>query len=104
MLTMQWLMQVLSDVNPASSAYFLAHRDCDANEATKDFFRTRFLRFVGDCDRALGPSAFLAGAVPTIADIALLPVLDARRDVLGGAGAEKPATVGRGHERHSRRY
>jgi GST-like protein len=84
-VAMQWLMQVLSDVNPAGSAVFLASRAFDANEATKEFFRARFLRYLGDCDRALGSSSFLAGDEPTIADIALLPVLDARRDILDAA-------------------
>ena len=86
-LAFQWLMQVVTDVNPASSAYFLAHRDFEANDATKGFFRTRFMRFIGDCDRALQSSPFLAGREPTIADIALLPVLDARRDLLGDLAA-----------------
>lgn len=84
-VAMQWLMQVLTDVNPAASAYFLAGRSFEANEAAKEFFRTRVLRFLGDCDRALGSSPFLAGDEPTIADIALLPLLDARRDILESA-------------------
>jgi GST-like protein len=86
-VAMQWLMQVAADVNPASSAYFLAHRDFEANEATKTYFYNRFMRFIGDCDRALRSSPFLAGAELSIADIALLPVLDARRDILADAVA-----------------
>lgn len=84
-LAMQWLMQVTADVNPASSLDYLAHRVFDANEATRTFLRDRFMRFIGDCDKALSASAYLAGPDPSIADIALLPVVIARKDVLADA-------------------
>ncbi len=80
----QAFMQVMTDVNPAASAYLLMNRLGQANQQTLDFFHGRLLTFLGHSDRMLADSPFLAGDM-SIADIALFPVCDARRDVIDAA-------------------
>lgn len=78
-----WFMQVMTDVNPTSSLYFLSKKTFAANPETKEFLTQRLLKFIGDCDRVLAGSTYLAGEL-SIADIALYPVIQARQDLLAG--------------------
>lgn len=74
-LSLQWLQQVLTDVNVASSNVFLMKNVVKGVPANVvEFYDARFWRYLGDCERALGAAPFLAGDL-SIADFALYPVV-----------------------------
>ena len=78
-VAMEWLLQVLTDVNTAASALFLVSNVVpEKTEPTIAFFRDRLFKFFKDCDRALAESDYLAGEL-SIADLALYPVVEFRR-------------------------
>lgn len=78
--TLEALMQVIGDVNPASSAYFHLHSQVEANEAARTYITERMQRYLGHSEQLLAGSPFLGGVELTIADFALLPVANRRRD------------------------
>lgn len=80
-MVQQWFLQVLTDVNPAASAYLLMHKAVDANEQTRSYFRQRLTKFLADCSAQLEKTPFLAGEI-SIADIALYPICVSRNDIV----------------------
>jgi GST-like protein len=76
---LHWLMQVLTDVNPAASLLFMArHRLIpEAGEGVVPFLDARLGRFLGQCEAALAEGDHLAGEL-SVADLALYPVVVAR--------------------------
>lgn len=75
-VTMQWLMQALTDVNPAASLAFMTRNALvpGAGAPVQSFFDARLARFLGDADHALATRDHLAGDL-SIADLALYPVV-----------------------------
>ena len=75
----QWLMQALTDVNPAASFVFMAGRGImpEVGPEGLAFLDARLARFLGDADAALAVRPFLAGDL-SIADLALYPVVAGR--------------------------
>ena len=83
---LQWFMAVATDVAPASSAiFYMTQRAPDKTEGNKQFLEGRFLDMLKTCDAQLKKSKYLAGDEVTVADLALIPVIDARKDMLAKA-------------------
>ncbi len=82
----QWFVQACSDIAGVNSAIFaLANRVPEKTPSTIKFFEDRLLNYLGNFDRRLAAAEFLAGAI-SIADLALVPVANQRRDMIRGAG------------------
>lgn len=80
---LQWFMQVSTDVAPASSAiFFMTNAAPDKSPANQTFLETRFANLLKTCDARLAKSKYLAGDEVTVADIALIPVYDARKELI----------------------
>jgi GST-like protein len=82
--TLQWFMTAQTDAAPMSSAIFYASAGglpSKTPENTK-FFEDRFLNLMKVFDARLATSKFLAGGEPTIADFALVTVVDGRASLL----------------------
>ncbi len=81
---MQWFMTAQTDAAPASSAIFLASAGTlpDKSPANSAFFESRLLSLFKLFDGQLGKSAYLAGSEPTIADFALITVVEGRASLL----------------------
>jgi GST-like protein len=83
---LQWFMAVATDVAPASSAiFYMTQRAPDKTPANQQFLEGRFLDMLKTCDAKLAKSKYLAGDEVTVADLALIPVIDARKDMLAKA-------------------
>jgi GST-like protein len=83
-LAWQWFLQALTDVNAAASAFFLLSNVVpEKTPSTTEFFRARLVTFMEDCDRQLAGRDYLAGEL-TIADLALYPVIEFRRNLMAG--------------------
>ena len=81
---LQWFMQVSTDVAPASSAiFYMANAAPDKTPANQQFVETRFANMLKQCDAKLAKSKYLAGDEVTVADLALIPVVDARKELIG---------------------
>jgi GST-like protein len=78
---LQWFLQVMTDVNPASSLVLLMSKSVEANPEVRAFARTRLVKFLGDCEQALTRASYLAGEL-SIADLALYPIVASRRDFI----------------------
>lgn len=81
---LRWLMQVLTDVNPAASMDFLARAGIidGIGAETAAFLRHRFERFLMVCEERLADAPWLADE-PSVADIALYPLIPPNRGPLG---------------------
>lgn len=80
---LQWFMQVSTDVAPASSTIFYATTHApDKTPANQQFFETRFVNLLKQCDAKLAKSQYLAGDEVTVADLALIPVVDGRKAMI----------------------
>jgi GST-like protein len=74
-VTLHWLMQVLTDVNPAASLLYMATNGLipDGGPGLAPFLGARFSRFLGHCEAAVAAREYLAGEL-SVADLALYPV------------------------------
>lgn len=74
---LQWLMQVMTDVNAAASIGFMVRNGLvpDVGPDGQGFFRARLARFLAPCETRLASEPWLAGGACSIADIALYPVI-----------------------------
>lgn len=80
---LQWFMQVATDVAPSSSTIFYATAHApDKTPANQAFFEQRFLTMLKACEAKLAKSPYLAGDEVTVADLALIPVYDARKALI----------------------
>jgi len=80
---LQWFMQATTDVAPSSSAIFYASAHApDKSPANQAFYEQRFLGMLKACEEKLAKSKYLAGDEVTVADLALIPVYDARKALI----------------------
>jgi GST-like protein len=80
---LQWFMQVSTDVAPASSAiFYMTTAAPDKTPANQKFVEDRFVNMLKQCDAKLAKSKYLAGDEVTVADLALIPVIDARKPLI----------------------
>ncbi|MCC6471165.1 MAG: glutathione S-transferase family protein [Alphaproteobacteria bacterium] len=80
---LQWFMQVTTDVAPASSAiFYMSSVAPDKTPGNVKFVEERFINMLKQCEAKLGKSKYLAGDEVTVADLALIPVIDARKALL----------------------
>lgn len=80
---LQWFMQVSTDVAPSSSTIFYATNHApDKTAANQAFFEQRFINMLRQCEGKLAKSKYLAGDEVTVADLALIPVYDARKALI----------------------
>jgi GST-like protein len=80
---LQWFMQVSTDVAPASSAiFYMTSVAPDKTPSNQKFLEDRFINMLRNCDAKLAKSKYLAGEEVTVADLALIPVIDARRPLI----------------------
>jgi GST-like protein len=83
---LQWFMQVSTDVAPSSSTiFYMTSVAPDKTPANQQFLEQRLLNLLQHCDNKLGKSKYLAGDEVTIADLALIPVVDARKALIDQA-------------------
>ncbi len=83
---LQWFMQVSTDVAPASSTiFYMTSVAPDKTPANQKFLESRLLALLQHCDNKLAKSKYLAGDEVTIADLALIPVIDARKALIDQA-------------------
>ncbi len=83
---LQWMMKVMTDIAPASTALFYVGAYVpDATAKTKRFLKDRLIAQFRDCDRQLGQTEFLAGKL-SVADVALYPTVATRRSIIDKAG------------------
>lgn len=81
--TLQWFMQVTTDVAPSSSTIFYATNQApDKTPGNQAFFEQRFINMLKQCETRLAKSKYLAGDEVTVADLALIPVYDARKALI----------------------
>jgi GST-like protein len=79
---LQWFMHACSDVAGASSALFLLSAMVpDKSAGNITFFEERLLRFLGTAEAQLERDEYLAGEL-SVADVALYPVVVARRPLV----------------------
>jgi GST-like protein len=80
---LQWFMQVSTDVAPSSSTIFYATAHApDKTPANQAFFEQRFITMLKTCEAKLAKTPYLAGDEVTVADLALIPVYDARKALI----------------------
>lgn len=83
---LQWFMQVSTDVAPSSSTiFYMTSVAPDKTPANQQFLEQRLLNLLQHCDNKLGKSKYLAGDEVTIADLALIPVVDGRKALIDKA-------------------
>ena len=82
---LQWFLQTMSDVAPASGTLFVVGTIPEATSSTRKFFEQRLLNQFRNSDKRLGEGEFLAGEF-SIADIALYPTVSTRRELIEQAG------------------
>ena len=83
---LQWFMQVSTDVAPSSSTiFYMTNAAPDKTPANQQFLETRLLNLLQHCDNKLAKSKYLAGDEVTIADLALIPVVDGRKALIDKA-------------------
>ncbi len=73
---LQWLMQALTDVNPAASLVFMGRHGLipGMTAETQGFLDARLARFLRDAEAALDGQDFLVGDL-SVADLALYPIV-----------------------------
>lgn len=82
--TLRWMMTALTDAQPASSLIFLASAGAlpDKSANNTQFLENRFLNFMRLFDQQLAGSPYLAGSEPTVADLALIPAVAGRQELI----------------------
>lgn len=86
-LALQWFMQACSDAAGSNMAIAqLTNAAPVKSPESIGFFEQRLLRMLGDADRRLAESTYLAGADITVADLALYPVVAVRMTLVDRAG------------------
>jgi GST-like protein len=81
---LQWFMAVSTDIAPASSnIFYMSQWAPDKTPANQQFCEKRFLDLLKACEGRLAKSKYLGGDEVTVADLALIPVYDARKDLIG---------------------
>lgn len=84
LVAMQWFMQAITDVAPASSVMFYASQAPNHSKEAAAFYEQRFLKACANADARLAGREYLADEF-SIADIALYPVVLARKAVVDAA-------------------
>ena len=80
--TIEWLMHVMTDVNPTVSAVYYTRLKVERpDEATAAMFEARLFTHFHTCCFPLEAGDYLAGDL-SLADIALYPLVDSRRDAI----------------------
>jgi len=83
----EWVFNAVTDCAGASgSIYAMSARVPDKSEANVRYFEERLLGYLRVAEGALARQSYLAGAVYTIADVALYPVVAVRRALVERAG------------------
>jgi GST-like protein len=83
---LQWFMQAATDVGPTSGAVFVAQNVLpEKSAANTKVFEERLVAHFAACDRQLGESEYLAGAI-SIADLYLYPTYFGRAELCKAAG------------------
>jgi len=83
---LQWFMQAATDVGPTSGAVFVAQNVLpEKSAANTKAFEDRLVAHFATCDRQLGESEYLAGAL-SVADLYLYPTYAARAELCNAAG------------------
>jgi len=83
---LQWFMQVSTDIAPGSSAiFYMTNAAPDKTPGNQEFLEKRLLNMLQHCDNKLAKSKYLAGDEVTVADLALIPVIDGRKALLDKA-------------------
>ena len=83
---LRWMMTALTDAAPASTAIFLSSGPLpDKSAGNTQFFENRFLNLMKLFDQQLAKSAYLAGTEPTVADLALIPIVAGRQELVDKA-------------------
>jgi GST-like protein len=83
---LQWFMQAATDVGPTSGAVFVAQNVLpEKSAANTKAFEERLVAHFAACDRQLGESEYLAGAI-SIADLYLYPTYFGRAELCKAAG------------------
>lgn len=79
---LQWFMHACTDIAGASSTIFLQSSMVpDKSAGNVSFFEQRLLRFFGNAEAQLAGREYLAGEL-SVADVALYPVVAARRALI----------------------
>lgn len=76
------LMQAMTDVNWANSAYYHLNSQVASNDAAKAYITERLQRYLGHSEQRLQQAEFLGGDEMSVADFALLPVVNRRRELI----------------------
>ena len=80
---LQWFMQVATDIAPASSTiFYMTQKAPDKTPGNQQFVEGRFIDMMKTCDGQLAKSKYLAGDEVTVADLALIPVVDGRKELM----------------------
>ncbi len=83
---LQWFMQAATDVGPTSGALFVAQNVLpEKSTANTKLFEERLVAHFAACDRQLGESEYLAGAI-SVADLYHYPTYAARAEFCKAAG------------------
>lgn len=81
---LQWFMQAITDVAPASSIMFYSTMAPDKSDANAAFWQERFLKQCGTVDAQLAGKDYIVGEF-SVADVGLYPVIAARKAVIDAA-------------------
>lgn len=83
---LQWFMQAATDVGPTSGAVFVLQNVLpEKSAANTKVFEERLAAHFAACDRQLGESEYLAGAL-SVADLYLYPTYAGRAELCKSAG------------------
>lgn len=85
-LTYQWLMHIMSDQQSTSAALFQVASLQDKPASASVYFKNRLIDYFRLVDRRLADVEYLAGEL-SIADFALYPLIDRRREIVDKAGS-----------------
>ncbi len=84
-LAYQWLMHIMSDSQAFSGIHFVLGAMPEKPEAAMAHLLKRMNEYFSFADRRLGEAEYLAGEL-SLADLALYPLADRRRDLIEKAG------------------
>lgn len=84
-LVYQWLLHILSDQQATSAVLFQVASLPDKLASATTYFENRLIDYFRLVDRQLGEVEYLAGEL-SIADFALYPLVDRRREIVEKAG------------------
>jgi len=85
-LALQWFMQAMTDVAPASAILFVVGSLMpEATNNSRKLFEQRLIGHLKNADRRLSEAQFLADEI-SIADIALYPTVSFRREIIAQSG------------------